>query len=140
MMLQSMVCFFGLPYIFLFYNNFFLTAGSNDYTLGMNMLTFTPGEERKCIFVNTTDDNTFEDTEQLNLTLSSPVPHTPSSTTLNITDNDGKLHHHVYVCTGHRGHNDVHTLLCVILRNVYVLKLAKKMCRSLINFIYRCVP
>ena len=90
MMFQSMVHFFGLP-IYLFYN-FFLTAG-NDYTLGMNMLTFTLGEERKCIFVNTTDDNIFEDTEQLNLTLYSPVPHTPSSTTLKITDNDGKLHY-----------------------------------------------
>ena len=63
----------------------------------MNMLTFTPGEERKCIFVNTTDDDTFEDTEQLNLTLNSPVPHTPSSTTLNITDNDGKLHYNFYM-------------------------------------------
>ena len=96
---------------------FFFTTGSNDYTLVMNMLTFTLGEERKCIFVNTTDDRTFEDTEQLNFMLNSSVPHTPSSTTLQITDNDGKCFIVMLICL-YRAHNDVAvtTFSFVILR------------------------
>ena len=102
--------------IYLFYNCF-LTTGSNDYTLVRNMLLFTLGEERKCIFVNTTDDRTFEDTEQLNFMLNSSVPHTPSSTTLQITDNDGKCFIVILICL-HRAHNNVSvtTFSFVILR------------------------
>ena len=62
--------------------------------LNTSMLTFIPDEERKCFFVNATDDDTVEDTEQLDLILTSPVPHTPDSATVEIIDNDSEVSLH----------------------------------------------
>ena len=67
--------------------------------LNMTMLTFTPDEKRKCFSVEATDDDTVEDSEQLELILSSPVPHIPGSTTVEITDNDSEVSLKVYYCS-----------------------------------------
>ena len=66
------------------------TAGA-DYTAVTQTLTFGPGQTSQTITIPITDDNLFEPTETVNLTLSNPTGGTlgsPAAAVLSIVDNE----------------------------------------------------
>jgi hypothetical protein len=65
------------------------TAGLSDYTAASGTLTFNPGETSKAFEIPITKDSSSEGTENVNLTIQSPVNATllsPSTAILNIAD------------------------------------------------------
>ena len=58
----------------------------------MQQLIFRSNESQNCVTIYATDDAIFENNEQLDLSLSSPVPHSSHSASVTITDNDGRFH------------------------------------------------